>query len=240
MSLRSLAYDHIPSPILLRGLYWRRRLLHRLERETLLLRPFVRRGSVCVDVGAYDGLYTLAFARWGAKKVHAFEPHPIAAKRLGKGRLPKAVTHAVALSDMDGEASLLVPAGRYGRAEGHLVRGGSPNNTFRKYTVPVRRLDGYGFEDVGFIKIDVEGNELAVLRGGRETISKSRPVLFIEVEERHHNNKIDGVLEEVTSYGYRGQFLGTSKWLPIGEFDPTIHQREGSTHYVNNFLFLPE
>jgi FkbM family methyltransferase len=47
--------------------------------------------------------------------------------------------------------------------------------------VEIRRLDDYNFENIDFIKIDVEGFELEVLNGAQETIKCSRPILLIEV-----------------------------------------------------------
>jgi FkbM family methyltransferase len=46
--------------------------------------------------------------------------------------------------------------------------------------VHMQTLDSLGLVDVGFLKIDVEGHELAVLRGANETIAKNRPVVFME------------------------------------------------------------
>lgn len=47
------------------------------------------------------------------------------------------------------------------------------------------RLDDIIKDDVGFIKIDVEGHELAVLKGATSLINRCRPVLLVECEERH-------------------------------------------------------
>lgn len=49
--------------------------------------------------------------------------------------------------------------------------------------VPVRTIDGLGVRDVDLIKIDVQGYEIEVLLGAGRTISESRPVLLVEVED---------------------------------------------------------
>ena len=56
---------------------------------------------------------------------------------------------------------------------------------FRKLLIPtmtaeVRKLDSYEFEGVGLIKIDVEGDELAVLEGAEQTIAREKPVIIVE------------------------------------------------------------
>lgn len=250
MSFRTAIYERIPPTLLVPALYWRRRLLNRLERETPHLRKYVRKGSTALDVGAYDGLYAIEFVRAGARRVAVFEPHPYGAKRLAEAHLRRAEIHAVALSDKDGTAQLVVPSGTYGRAESKIASDSStPSDEI--HTVPIRRLDSYGFHDVSMLKIDVEGHELEVLRGARETIRESKPVLFIEVEERHHERPIGEVLREIESLGYRGSFLDpttipNARWRPVSEFDPRVHQiapngRSPTVNdfYINNFLFLP-
>ena len=50
--------------------------------------------------------------------------------------------------------------------------------------VPMRTLDSYQLSNVGFIKIDVEGHEEAVLHGSSETLRREMPNLMIEIEDR--------------------------------------------------------
>lgn len=51
-----------------------------------------------------------------------------------------------------------------------------------------RRLDDFQFDgDIRLIKIDVEGWELEVIKGGKETIRKYKPYVFMEIFEGHVN-----------------------------------------------------
>jgi hypothetical protein len=65
--------------------------------------------------------------------------------------------------------------------------------------VELRTLDSLNLQDVGFVKIDVEGHELDVLRGGAETIQRNRPHLLIEVRENH----LTEIRDLLLAWGYR-------------------------------------
>ena len=54
------------------------------------------------------------------------------------------------------------------------------------HTVTVNTLDSYGFEDVDIIKVDVEGFEFSVLKGGEQTIRRCRPVVQLEMVEAQY------------------------------------------------------
>jgi hypothetical protein len=58
----------------------------------------------------------------------------------------------------------------------------------KTYQVDVRTLDSFGFNDVRFIKADVEGSEREVLDGARETIARDRPMLLLELLSGTHEN----------------------------------------------------
>src|ERR1019366_7519 len=96
----------------------------------------------------------------------AFEPRTAAADELRRifQRAPVRVEEC-ALSESDGQATFPEPvrdAGRSTLAESNPLEG---MGDVKAQSVGTRRLDSYAFADVGFIKIDVEGHELAVLRG---------------------------------------------------------------------------
>lgn len=174
--------------------------------ELRLLEQLVPRSRVALDIGANRGIYTWRLARL-ARQVHAFEPQPELAARLQLA-VPEARVHALALSDGDGEAELRVPVVANIAYQGW----GSiePENSFdavrcsavRSIHVPSRRLDSLGLDDVGFIKIDVEGHELAVLRGAERTLSRCRPILLLEADDRHRPNAVESVRAYLAEVAY--------------------------------------
>lgn len=143
------------------------------------------RRRVAVDVGANHGYYSVALSRL-CGRVHAFEVNPQLAEELRVCPIRNLTVCNEGLSDRTDDAILYIPT----RADGYqllgwasLTPGNCPGIT-RHTEVPVRiaPLDSRGLDEVDFIKIDVEGHELAVLRGASKTIEKNRPVILVEVK----------------------------------------------------------
>lgn len=141
--------------------------------------------AVCLDVGANVGPVTLALSRLCPRgRVHAFEPVPesfaFLERNVAANGAANVSLHQVALSDHDGTATIHFEAEATGAAfiSDHLAAG-VPQE------VRLQTLDGWaagaGLDRLDLVKIDVEGAELPVLDGGRETLARLRPVLVVEV-----------------------------------------------------------
>lgn len=253
MLLKQFALGILRSVLPLR-IYWRILAwkIGYLETEMRLLPYLCKRDLVSIDIGASGGSYT-AHLLTMSRKCYAFEPIPEAAKalrrKLGASKCGSLLVEAVALSDRSGEGSLTIPMDNLGRSTLEIANPLGNASLARKVVVPVRRLDEYDWnERVGFIKIDVEGHEEAVLRGSVETLHRDRPSLLIEVEERHNKGSISRVTCFLRDRGYRGHFYRDGKLKPIESLDAKRDQSEQDLHsnesgrrrYINNFIFIPE
>lgn len=99
-----------------------------------------------------------------------------------------------------------------------------------------------------FIKIDVEGLELRVLRGAETTLRHSMPALVAEIEQRHQSAPIQETFAYLAGLGYVGYFLGPGGLQPLVEFDVERHQvaplrasvndQTALGEYVADFLFV--
>jgi FkbM family methyltransferase len=189
--LRDLVFEGIYRVLEAFGMRFRHR--HRGEsRFEALLEAFYRRlpleGAVIVDVGAHFGRHAIPLAELAGPKglVHAFEPLPIArqvmAERVGLQRLNNVVIYPFAVGAEDGQAEfVMVPQS----LEESGLRERAVYNTRKRVAteriaVTVRRLDEVVHEPVRFIKIDVEGGELDVLRGATRILDTHRPIVAFE------------------------------------------------------------
>lgn len=233
-------------------LHWH--LMHRpktAEVELMFLDKIVHGDDVTVDVGANCGLYTRQLSRI-SKHVHAFEPSHQMATVLRQTSAANVEIHELALSDQNGEATLLIPEGEQGAVHGlaslePLVALSAKSCT--ELHVPMARLDDVVRDDVTFVKIDVEGHELNVLNGAVGLLERSQPVFLVEAEDRHRAAATGSVFEFFRDKGYSGFFVEDGDIVPIDEFDADIFQdassllpdggRKRGRAYVNNFFFFP-
>ena len=212
------------------------------EAEIALLPFLADPARVSLDIGANKGVYAWLL-RDCSCAVHAFEPNPKMFRFLQRLADDRITVSQLALSNRSGTAELRVPRHRRG---GFSNQGASLSDVkvaenFRGVPIEARRVDDLAIENVGFIKIDVEGFEQAVLEGARETIARDRPSLLIEMEEAHTKQPIEDDIAAVEALGYRGMFLRRGLLTPIEAFDGERHHRnaESRADYVFNFVFLP-
>lgn len=211
------------------------------EAELAYLTKVVPRNRQSIDVGANLGIYTRSLSKL-TPIVHAFEPNKELAKILRRTLPLNVIVHETALSDCTGTALLRTPV-----VDGRRIFGLASLEQHTDYPpveteiVKLSRLDDLIEGDVGFIKIDVEGHELSVLKGATSLVNKCRPVLLIESEERHNRGSPSRLFDYLTNLGYIGRFVREGAIYDIADFKLTRDQNAGSTSpYVNNFFFFPD
>lgn len=179
------------------------------------IRALVNVGDCCIDVGANFGYYTISLANWVGPSglVVAFEPFPgnfaVLEKNVHLNQLHNVTLENSALSDCTGSVRLI-----YG-AEDQLsatpsVGGYAVEGDRASMNVPGGRLDDYAADlrkAPNFIKIDVEGAELAVLEGARHTLLAARPALLVEIHD-WGTEAAAKVLEFLSRLRYETQVLG--------------------------------
>jgi FkbM family methyltransferase len=207
------------------------------EPEIHCVRHLLIKGKLAIDVGCSIGLYARELAKYSAKVV-AFEANPRVAEfaRLVAPQNVEVVN--IGLSSVDGETLMRIPLNRRNNTTDELATI-EPNNDLHASPiltekVQTKRLDGFGYSGCGFIKIDVEGHEEAVLDGAMHLIETQRPVLMIELDDRFNAGIIDRVVERLRGLFYGIYLIFDGQLRPLADLDPLIHSKIGL-----NFIFIP-
>ncbi len=148
--------------------------------------------GIIIDVGANIGLYSIFFSKEFHADVVAFEPVQEVFLRLQKNiRLNNVsvTAESVAVGDVEGTTKMFIPSDlKINSGLSSTMKENSwmkNDNNYLSITVPAVTLDGYcernKLSDISLIKIDVEGAELSVLRGGKGIINKYSPDILFEV-----------------------------------------------------------
>jgi FkbM family methyltransferase len=238
----------LPKHLKLPVRFYYSKLRKTLEPELFLLRELVGEGRRAVDIGANRGYYTFMLSKL-CQFVEAFEPQPLPIDYIVSYGRKNINCYNVALSNFNGYLELNIPVLNNQAADG-LASFKKISGEQKSITVPVHTLDNYNFQNVSFIKIDVEGHELQVIEGAKETILRDKPVLLVEIEQRHLENiSILEVFERISGLGYEGSFYSKGIFQSISNFSYLEHQEpfieslltcnSPCQEYINNFIFKP-
>ena len=238
-----IKYKYIP----FRGYYRIRSYRHMYNKapEMGLLKFIVDPSRNSVDVGASLGLFTYFLARYSVH-VYAFEPNPLPLRYLRTLVDDNVTVVHGALSDFSGEVELSIRRNRRGWTCSGARIGESRGGTVLKVKVPCSRLDDLGYSNIGFIKIDVQGHEKAVLTGARRTIERDRPNLFLENEYAVTGEAMMDVFALMRDLDYDGFALIDGVLKNVNHFSIEEHQikpredRARRKEYVRNFIFIPK
>lgn len=213
--------------------------------------------DVAIDVGAALGGYAWLLGR-ASRRVIAFEPGQV---------------HADFIADGIGGTNIELVRAALGREVGTMTMytPGDDTNAFHSATLsndnPVAQGDGVvasevaqvsldafvserlgSGERVDFLKVDVEGYELAVLEGAVDTLARDHPVVLCEIEARH-NAAYAKIFDLLGGLGYRAFVLKRGRFVPFqGALEPVQQDADlalrlspdyapGSGGYINNFTF---
>jgi FkbM family methyltransferase len=222
--------------------------------ELDFFRALHRPGTI-LDIGAHDGLLTHPFAALPGARVVAFEPLPSAMARLRASFGAAVPAHvelrAEALGAAEGEAVLTlpvldgVPAEQWASLAKTYAEHASV--TTQSHRVRVITLDSLALPDVTALKLDAEGAEEEVLAGAGATLTRCRPVLSVEIEERHRAGSTQAVPAQLGALGYGGWFWLDGALRGFEGFDAATMQVASpdpavfaaSDPYVFSFFFLP-
>jgi FkbM family methyltransferase len=203
-----------------------------------MLRRVIPEDGIVFDVGAHAGQFSKLFAKLAPKGfVYSFEPGTYARTILRVGiranRLRNIMILPFALGARSGVAILRVPvkaSGSYGFGLSHI---GAPDRPGEREAVAMTTLDeaaeALGLTRLDFIKADIEGYELQLIKGATQTLARLRPALLLEVDPgrlTRAGDSMEALWNALLSAGYRPA-------------EPTPEQTPIAAPRGGDVLFLP-
>lgn len=186
-ALRRFLSPFVPARKRLPFSFWLQSLSGEALPELHYVDRFVAGSGVAVDAGANEGIFTYLLSR-RFRHVYAFEINDEVAGAIKQYNSGNVTLCSCGLSSTSRSAKLYIPVVRNTPVTGwaSLYRDNLPEaQTFIEREVQVKPLDDFNLTGVDFIKIDVEGHEIEVIKGAARTIEDSRPVMLVEVKDQH-------------------------------------------------------
>ena len=143
-------------------------------------KQFCSKDKYFIDIGAHTGTYTNSLSSY-SKHVYAFEPQKMTFYALCGGvslsghHNITCIQKGLGSPNQIGPQTLKIVSNDGGGSSLHANTG-----ILCEEMIDIQTLDSYHLSDIGFIKMDVEDNELHVLEGGKETIKRCKPVILFE------------------------------------------------------------
>ena len=158
-----------------------------LQRDAAL--KYVDSWHNCLDIGSNIGQWTRPLAQ-KFQKVYCFEPNPNFRECFAKNITEDNVElFAYGLSDREHKARMTL-------FNSSILEEGDGD-------IQCRTLDSFGLTDIDFVKIDVDGFEIPLLNGARETLTQNTPVINIEMKRDKRPDTVKEAEKILKDLGYR-------------------------------------
>lgn len=214
------------------------------KKERQFVQKFLKPGMVFFDIGANQGFYTLLAAKKVGPqgKIFAFEPVPREFRNLKWNifinGLKNVKVEARALGCQDGFTNMFYCLNGKGSYSSLQPPSEKIKARRKVIKVPITSLDRYvqhnNVLSIDFIKIDTEGGELNVLKGGINVLSKLRPVLMCEVSDKRTKQwgySASEICDFVKKYKYQ--------WFEFA-FKGSLRPLSNKAIFDENLVAIPE
>ena len=212
------------------------------------------KGDTLMDIGANKGgfLYWMIKKAGPKGKVIGFEPqnylYHFLRAYFSSRNYPQVRVEQYALSDTHATVQMIIPDSGKPSSPGASIHFTLKDNpTARTEDVITTTLDQYcAVNDLApaLMKIDVEGHELKVIKGGLNVLAKYKPKIILECEALQVSRaEVKETFDTILALGYSGFFYFKGTKINISDFVPEKHQPETfigkkSVEYCSNFFFV--
>ncbi len=194
---------------------------------TNVIKNFVKPGDICFDIGGNIGWYTTLLQTLVGKvgEVHSFEPVPptfeILEENVKANKNSEVVRlNNLALGEIKGEANLHI----FDEFDAHATMSDFGEKDFTVYPCRVSTINSYltehDIKNVKFVKVDIEGAELMMLKGATDFFTQEIPPIF----------EIEMALDTTKGFGY----------LPNDIIEFIRKQFDYEFYAINELTFLLE
>ena len=199
-------------------------------------KPFLKKDQNVIDVGAATGMYSSFFAQH-CKEVFSFEAVPPVFKQLEltAEKIKNINCYNLAVSDFEGKSDFFVDDKRLSNSSFSKL------SQWKKIKVKTVKLDNFNIENIGFIKIDVEGVELDVLNGASDIFKEFEPTCMVEIYEKFNKYPVETTFDYFFKrsyscfYNHKGKGLVQVKNLKEGKEAQKIPEiTDGDFLFVKN------
>ena len=214
------------------------------EGEVQLFREVIKPGSTVLDIGANIGCHTVVFSKLVAPGgvVLAFEPERVNFNTLAGNLAINNLLNVYVFQQAVGASPGLIAVPELDHELTDNVGGLSlctDYSSVQNYSVHRITLDQLRLPRVDFIKIDIEGMEKSALEGSRETISRCKPLLYVEDDRP---DKSDALFETLKSmdyvlYKHAPPLFNPHKFDQVAENFFLKRKEDGYINYVSFNLF---
>lgn len=167
----------------------------------------IKEGDICLDCGANLGYHTVTMAKIVGPKgrVVSFEPLRVIYQQLNGNVFMNDLRNVIAINAAVGDERKMVQMDYIDVDNPNGVNIGATKIGVNGDVVEMVLIDNVIQSGVSFVKIDVQGSEVALLNGAMEMIKNSRPVMFVEVEDtwlRYFQQSAESLLNKIMSLDY--------------------------------------
>tara|TARA_B100000767_G_C19711537_1_gene513029 strand:- start:461 stop:1384 length:924 start_codon:yes stop_codon:yes gene_type:complete len=219
---------------------------HSETNETKFLKKIIDTGQVVIDIGANMGWYSIHFSKWvgGSGKIFAFEPVPEIHEELRSNIKLNFCQNIKVFNCALGNKneSILFNVSNFEGGSG----ASSENLKFGKeIKVTKRKLDDVMSEqninNIDFLKIDIEGGELNMLKGAEKIIEKYKPKIFLEIVDIHCD-RFGYLPEDVFNFlynkNYNGLYIGNEHSKKLNDLNINELEKPNMKNLKNgNYYF---
>jgi FkbM family methyltransferase len=216
----------------------------RAERECAFSYMADSPGAVFIDVGGNCGLYSLnLLKRFNDARAYCFEPVPSSHRTIEVNANHNGLSERLTLVQkaLGDKSSTVRMTASYSAMDHIVVGNGDQELSPLVIDVEMITLDGYvrehGVSRVDFMKCDVEGAELLVLKGAQNLLKEFSPPILIEIEARH-TQRFNYSPQEIDSF-LRNFNYEPCVPLRAGDIEKLPSIDKGIAEGHHNFLYLP-